>query len=169
MSLFSRLMDYGVESHFRKDPSGRLVFLPFGPRKKAYFVDTKSDEEKIRSFVRVYRSASTLISWMGQFPIYATSFIFTAYLGATPLRNRLTALIVSSSVYMLVFLALIWMLWGVYKQAVPSVTASLSEVGPDVRGQLSEISQRPRVLVLVFLGVSIILVGVAIAALVSHR
>jgi hypothetical protein len=168
MSLFSRLMDYGVESHFRKDPSGRLVFLPFGPRKKAYFVDTKSDEEKIRSFVRMYRSASTLISWMGQFPIYATGFIFTAYLGATPLRNRLTALVVTSSIYMLVSLALIWMLWGAYKQTVPSVTASLSEVGPDVRGQLSTISPRPRI-VLVCLAAGLLLLAVALFAAVSHR
>ena len=56
ISLFSRTMDRAVDLQFRKDPGGRLVFLPFGPRKKAYFVDSKSDEEKIRAFVKMYRS-----------------------------------------------------------------------------------------------------------------
>jgi hypothetical protein len=46
-------MDYQVESQFRKDPSGRFVFLPLGPRKNGYFVDAKLDEEKIRSFLKM--------------------------------------------------------------------------------------------------------------------
>jgi len=51
--VFSRAMDNPVESQFRKDPSGRLVFLPLGPRKKGYFVDAKPEEEKIRSFLKL--------------------------------------------------------------------------------------------------------------------
>jgi hypothetical protein len=64
ISLFSRAMDYQVESQFRKDPSGGLVFLPLGPRKNGYFVDAKPEEgrrktggrpeeEKIRSFLKM--------------------------------------------------------------------------------------------------------------------
>jgi hypothetical protein len=53
-SLFSGAIDYPVESQFRKDPSGGLVFLPLGPRKNGYFVDAKPEEEKIkvRSFLK---------------------------------------------------------------------------------------------------------------------
>ena len=62
ISLFSRLIDGHVERQFGKDPNGRRVFLPSGPKGKCYFVDSKSDEEKIKAFVKMYRSASTLIS-----------------------------------------------------------------------------------------------------------
>jgi hypothetical protein len=34
------------------------------------------------------------------------------------------------------------MLWSSYKAAVPNLTSSLIEVGPDLKGQLSEISKR---------------------------
>jgi hypothetical protein len=53
-SLFSGAIDYPVESQFRKDPSGGLVFLPLGPRKNGYFLDAKPEEEKIklRSFLK---------------------------------------------------------------------------------------------------------------------
>ena len=30
ISPFSRMMDYAVDTHFMKDRSGRLVFVPFG-------------------------------------------------------------------------------------------------------------------------------------------
>src|SRR5271166_5078645 len=46
ISIFANAMDRHVDGHFMKDPSGRLVFLPFGLKKQAYFVDSKSDEEK---------------------------------------------------------------------------------------------------------------------------
>jgi hypothetical protein len=51
MSLVTRVAD----AHFRKDPNGRLVFIPFTRRGKCYVVDSKADEEKIRAFVNMYR------------------------------------------------------------------------------------------------------------------
>jgi hypothetical protein len=51
MSLMTRVAD----AHFRKDPNGRLVFIPFTRRGKCYVVDSKADEEKIRAFVNMYR------------------------------------------------------------------------------------------------------------------
>ena len=101
LSLFSKLIDYGVATQFRNDPSGRAVFLPYGPRKNAYFVDSKADEEKIRSFVKLYRSASTLVSWLGTIGIFVFDWCWTSYASAEPLRSRETALIVSSSLYLL--------------------------------------------------------------------
>lgn len=150
--------------HFssRKIPADALVFLPFGSRKKAYFVDSKADEEKIRSFVKMYRSASTLISWLAMLGIYAFGWSWTYYASASPLRNKLTGLVVSSLVYLLFLLLWTWILWGVYKQTVPSFTSSLSEVGPDLQGQLSEISLRPRRLALVFVFAGIVLLAVGI-------
>jgi hypothetical protein len=65
LSLFSRAMDYPVESQFRQDRSRGLVFLPLGPRKNGYFVDARPErrpeQEKIRSFRTIQPSASALI------------------------------------------------------------------------------------------------------------
>jgi hypothetical protein len=36
----------------------------------------------------------------------------------------------------------IWVLWEVYKETVPTLTASLSEAGPDVKGQLTTSAQQ---------------------------
>jgi hypothetical protein len=74
ISLFSRAMDYAVDAHFRKDPSGHLVFFPF--KGKAYFVDSKSDEEKIRAFVKMFRSAIMLISLLTYPSIAVPAFIW---------------------------------------------------------------------------------------------
>jgi len=52
--------------------------------------------------------------------------------------------------FSLVLIALLCMVWSLYKGAIPSLTSSLIEVGPDVKGQLREISQkswRPALLV----------------------
>jgi hypothetical protein len=135
-------MDYHVESQFRRDPSGRLVFLPLGPRRKGYFVDSKSDEEKIRSFLKMYRSASALINLLIFPSVYLPGFVLSFC--RIPLRSKLETLAGTSLFVMLLFGALIFMLWTVYKETVPGLTSSLSEVGPDIRGQLSEISARPR-------------------------
>ena len=164
---FSRLIDFGVDSQLRKDASGQLVFLPFGPRKKAYFVDSKSDEEKIRAFVKMYRSASTLISWMW---IGIYSFGWTAYVGASavPLRTRVTDLVVSGLVYMLLPIAFLLILWGVYKQTIPNLTSSLREAGADVAGQLTDAGSGRRRVILVCLGACVILMGLLLVA-VQHR
>jgi hypothetical protein len=143
---FTKAMDHHVERQFRKDPSGRLVFLPFGRTGKAYFVDSKSDEEKIRSFVKMYRSVAALISLLTFPSVYVPGLILNSYAGAILLRSKLEILVGISLFFMLVLIALQWMLWGVYKQTVPGLTASLSEVRPDLKGQLSEASPPSRLL-----------------------
>ena len=144
ISLFSRMMDYHVEAHFRKDPAGRLVFLPFGPRKKGYYVNSKPDEEKIKAFVKLYRSAGVLLSWMTFPGVYIPGLLITSYLNANPLKTKLEAVAGTALLLLLVFLALFWMLWGIYKRTVPALTASLGEVGPELKGQLSKISGTPQ-------------------------
>jgi hypothetical protein len=143
ISLFFRVMDHHVDGQFRKNPSGRLVFLPNGRKGKAYFVDSKSDEERIRSFVKMYRSASALISLL--FPtVYLPALMLNSYAGPILQRNKLETLAGIGLFFILVPLALQWMVWGVYKNAVPGLTASLSEVEPDLKGQLSDAFPPPR-------------------------
>jgi hypothetical protein len=161
ISPFSKMMDYAVEGHFRKDPNGRSVFLPLIYKRKGYFVDSKSDEEKIRAFLKMYRSASTLLSWLVFPSIYFPGLILSVY-GVSPMRNKLTIYAWIASVFILFYAASAWMLWSVYKGTIPSLTSSLSEVGPDIMGQLSEISPRPRRLA--FVAAGLLLIGFALLA-----
>ena len=169
ISPFSKLIDYGVEFQLRKDPAGRLVFLPFGVRGKGYYVTSDGDAEKIRAFVKMYRSASTLISWliMGIY-IFGVSNLNVHYDGHIPLRSRVTPFITGSLVYMLVVLAFAWILWGVYKKTIPSFTSSLPEVGADLKRQLTGTSTGQRRIRLVCLGACLLLLGLVFFA-VQYR
>ncbi len=69
----------------------------------------------------------------------------------------------------LLVITFMWMLWVLYKQTVPSFTASLTEVGPDVRSQLRAISLRPRRLMLVLLAAGLFVMAVAVFVAVSHK
>lgn len=156
---FTKAMDRQVDAQFQKDPSGRLVFLPSGRKGKAYFVESKSDEEKIRAFVKMYRGAGTLIYWV-------QNLCFLAWIESfTTSAHRWTTEVGIASFFIFVFLLAVWVLWRLYKQTVPTFTASLSEVGPDLRDQLTDVCpppQRLRVLVLASLFAGVVILGLAI-------
>jgi hypothetical protein len=169
ISLFSRMMDWAVEQHFRKDASGRSVFLPLVCRGQGYFVDSKADEEKIRAFVKMYRSAAMLLVVVGTMGIYAWGWNPMFHAGANPLKNRLMALGGSSLVYLVIYLGAAWLLWGTYKGTVATLTSSLSEVGPGGIGQLSRVSQGTRRIALVCLFAGLVLVAVGVLAATRYK
>jgi hypothetical protein len=159
ISPFAKTMDRHVDRQFRKDPNGRLVFLPFGGKGKAYFVTSKSDEEKIRAFVRMYRGAVALPSWVAYLGFYVWIGTFN-----TNAHRWTTEVGIASSFFLLLLLCL-WLLWSLYKKTVPAFTSSQSEVGPDIKDQLSEISPLRRSLrgpALVSLFAGIVLLGIAL-------
>ncbi|HWO35732.1 MAG TPA: hypothetical protein VNO32_43625 [Candidatus Acidoferrum sp.] len=168
ISLMNRLADV----HFRKEPSGRLVFIPFTRRGKCYFVDSKADEEKIRAFLNMYRIPSTLISLLMTPMVMVPAVILEDYGGLTPRAHRLTIALGIPGFFWLSFIALALVLWFVYKAAVPGLTASLSEVAPEIKAQLTAISpqqQGLRRVALVCLLAGLILLGLALVALTGHR
>jgi hypothetical protein len=168
MSLMNRL----AEVHFRKDPSGRLAFVPFTLRGKCYFVDSKADEEKIRAFLNMYRIPSTLISVLMTPMVMVPGLILEDYGGLTPRAHRLTIALGISGFFWLSFVALALMLWVVYKTAVPGLTASLSEVAPEIKTQLSAASPHQRgqrLGALLCLLAGVILLGLALFALSGHK
>ena|ERR1700674_2374930 len=126
-----------ADVHFRKEPSGRLVFIPFTRRGKCYFVDSKADEEKVRAFVNMYLIPNTLISFLIAPMVMVPGLILEDYGGLTPRAHRLTIALGVSGFFWLSFVALALMLWVVYKATVPGLTASLSEVAPEIKAQLS--------------------------------
>ena len=166
-SLINRLADV----HFKKEPSGRLVFIPFTRRGKCYFVDSKADEEKVRAFVNMYRIPNTLISLLMSPMVMVPGLILGDYGGLTPRAHRLTIALGVSGFFWLSFVALALMLWVVYKATVPGLTASLSEVAPEIKAQLSAISPQQRGLrrvALVCVLAGLILLGLALVALTGH-
>jgi hypothetical protein len=164
ISPFSKMMDYAVDAHFRKDRSGRLVFIPFSLKRKCYFVDSKSDEEKVRALVRMYRSANTLITFLTSPILFVSAFILDDFAGLTPRGHRLAIALGIPLFFWLVLVALLWMLWSLYKGAIPSLTSSLSEVGPDIKGRLISISHPPRRLPLLVAAVGLLLIVLALFA-----
>jgi len=163
ISLFSRMMDYAVDAHFRKDRSGRLIFIPFTLKKKCYFVDAKSDEDKIRALVKMYRSATQLILFLTSPCLFVPALILDDYAGLTPRGHRLTIAFGIPLFFWLVLMAQVWMLWSLYKRAIPSLTSSLSEAGPEIKGNLSAVSQPSWRLALVWLCVVVCLIFIVLA------
>jgi hypothetical protein len=157
-------MDRAVDSQFRKDQNGRLVFIPFTLKGKCYFVDSKSDEEKLRGFVKLFRSSLTLISWLSFPSIYIPGLFLDDFAGLSPRGHRLAIALGIPLFFWAILGALALMLWFVYKKTVPSVTASLSEVGPEPKGKLREISRRPS---RVALGVLLACLGLLILMIVG--
>jgi hypothetical protein len=162
ISPFSRFIDLAVNSQFKKDSTGRSVFLPMVSKKNGYFVDSKPDEDKIRSFVKMYRSAMLLVALLGYVTIYAVPTLLNAFARPSPLKSRLVIVALVSSVAALLFLSAVCILWSAYKDGIRSVTSSLSEAGPDVISRLIETNRSTKSLAFMFLAAGAILCGVAL-------
>jgi hypothetical protein len=163
--MFSKLMDRAVESQFRRLGSGRLVFIPYSLKGKCYFVDSKSDEQKLRALAKMYRSSISLLSLLTSPCIYGSALILDVFGGLTPRGHRLAIALGIPLFFWLVLIALMLMLWVLYKQAVPGFTASLSEVGPEVKPQLTDVSAGQRKVALVCLGAVLLLLGLILFAI----
>jgi hypothetical protein len=166
-SRFSSLMDSAVDAHFRRDGSGRLVFVPFSLKRNCYFVDSKPDELKIRACVRMYRTAVQLISIFTYPSLIIPGLVLEDYAGLTPRAHRMTITLGIPLFFWLVLIALQCVQWSLYKGAIPNLTSSLIEVGPDFKGHLSAISQRSWRAPLLAAAVALLLMGIAIFAFVA--
>jgi hypothetical protein len=167
--LFSRVINAAVDRQFRKDRNGRLVYIPFSLKRKCYFVDSNADEEKIRALVRMFKSAITVIPLVTYPIIAAPGFILEDYAGLSLRGHRLTIALGVPLFLWLVLTGFMWMLWSLYKGAIPGLTASLSEVGPEVMGELREFSQRTqRPMALIAAGLFIVALAV-LAFLTSYH
>jgi hypothetical protein len=167
IAMFSAIMDRALDSHFKKDQSGRLIFIPFSLKRNCYFVDSKSDEEKLRGFVTLFRVPLLLISLLTFPAIYIPALILDNFAGLTPRAHRMAIALGVPLFFWLVLAALVAMLWGLYKKTVPGVTASMTEVGPDVKDQLREISRRSKpaklAVLLACLGVLLLMIAAILA------
>ena len=120
----------------------------------------------------MYRIPNTLISFLIAPLVMIPGLILEDYGGLTPRAHRLTIALGISGFFWLNFVALGLMLWVVYRAMVPGLTASLSEVAPEIKAYLSALSPQPRALrrvTLACLLAGLILLGLALFVLTAHR
>jgi hypothetical protein len=119
----------------------------------------------------MYRIPNTLISFLIAPMVVVPGLILEDYGRLTPRAHRLTIALGISGFFWLSFVALGLMLWVVYRATVPGLTASLNEVAPEIKAQLSSIAPQQRGLrrvALVCLLAGLILLGLALVALTGH-
>lgn len=112
------LLDLVVDTKFRNEQVGRIVSFPGFPRNRGFLVKSQNEELRIRSFLKMFYSARLSILLLGLLLgvdwgrelAYAMGepLAFLPRIGAT-----------------LSFCALLagvpyWVLWRIYKKAVPS-------------------------------------------------
>jgi hypothetical protein len=171
-SPFARLLDFAESAQFRKDSSGRMVFLPLISKGQGFFVDSLSDEEKLRALVRLYRGANVLLgllwSLLNYLAVLAPGSISSYYRGVVPLHAKLTAVAWVASISLVFYGVAAWGGWNLYKQAIQSFTHAFPKVSPEAVRQLPAVSVGPQRALLVFAGAALLLIAIVLLAAVRH-
>jgi hypothetical protein len=170
MGMFSRWLDSLAQQQFRIDTGGRFVFVPFGPRRTGYYVEA-GDEPKLKALVTMYFLARSLVYLLGS----TATFMFTQSLlsdeRTSPLRRKLE---LGFTVYSIsaVFLYLLpaLLLWKTYRGLVERLCSLLVTVGSESVRQMQPPATdlRTRTL-LVFMGVSVLILAVVLVLAIGHR
>jgi hypothetical protein len=166
------MLEYAVSLQFRKDSRGRLVFLPLISKGEGYFVDSHTDEEKLRALVKLCRGAAAALNLMWSLlnflAVLAPGSISSYYGGVVRLRDKLIAVALVAVLSLLVWGSSAWALWSLYKHAIKTFTHSLPQANPEDIRQLPAISRRPQRVALAVLGAVTILVAIAVLLAVQH-
>jgi hypothetical protein len=170
MGMFSGVLDHLARYRFLTDSSGRLAVFPFGSRRPGYYVDA-ADETKIKALVKIYVVAAALINVVGSVAALGFTQALVADERSAPLRSQLEfGLVVYVISALLLYLLPALLLWKVYKGAVTEVCSSLTAVESDSVREMKPLpTPFPAVLILISAGAFVLLVGVALMLLVSHR
>jgi hypothetical protein len=170
MGFLSNRINLRANTQFRTDQNGKLIFLPFGPRKTGYVIESKPDEQNIRSLATMNATAATLVTLFGILSSYLLAWALAFSVDPASKDRKYGVFVGVYLVAVLVFQgAPLWILRNVYKETLRSFTASLNEVGPEAVRQMAKIP-RPsgsKLPVVVFVA-SLLLLGIAIFALTSR-
>jgi hypothetical protein len=170
MGFLSNRINLRANTQFRTDQNGKLIFLPFGPRKTGYVIESKPDEQNIRSLATMNATAATLVTLFGILSSYLLAWALAFSVDPASNDRKYGVFVGVYLVAVLVFQgAPLWILRNVYKETLRGVTASLNEVGPESVRQMAKIP-RPsgsKLPVVVFVA-SLLLLGIAIFALTSR-
>jgi hypothetical protein len=122
------LIDALVNRSFRETPAGRVVVFSGDPRKRGYLVRSPADEQKIRSFLKMFYFADLSILGLGILVSQgcASWFAYGSY--DRPAYHLLGSVSIFVAVYGLVVGLPYALLWRAYKRALPSFTDAADEV-----------------------------------------
>ena len=122
------LIDALVNRSFRETPAGRVVVFSGDPRKRGYLVRSPVDEQKIRSFLKMFYFAHLSILVLGILLSQgcASWLAYGSY--DRPARHLLGSVSIFVAIYCLVVGLPYALLWRAYKRALPSFTDPADEV-----------------------------------------
>lgn len=167
------MFNQAAEALFRKDASGRLIFLPRGPRKTGYYIDAPSDEQKIKALVKLQLVAVMFFNLTGFLGSYALAATWESlYFIHLPISLEARALRVGA-VYLISAAVIqftpILVVQKIYQRSLREICSTLQPAEPGSFGQLSEVSKPYRQRVLVVLAVTMMLMGVLFAAVAGRQ
>lgn len=122
------LIDAIVNRSFRETPAGRVVVFSGDPRKQGYLVRSPAEEQKIRSFLKMFYFAHLYILVFGVMLSQGCASWFAYGSFDRPARHLLGGVSIYLAMYGLVVGLPYALLWRAYKRALTSFTASANEV-----------------------------------------
>jgi hypothetical protein len=157
------LLESIVGACFRDEKAGRVVVFPGDRRTRGYVVRSKSEELRIRSFLKIFYFAHFSILILGYSLASEWSRAIYHALGR-PEAHLFRAICVSLAVYLLVAGLPYFLLWRFYKKAFVSFVSPEDEV-------LVSRWRAGRKHMFIFIAAGLILVGLAIVLFfaVSHK
>jgi hypothetical protein len=164
MGWFDKWSEQAIALRFGRDPSGRSVFLPFGPRKAGYYMDASHDPQAIKSLIKMYVVAAAFINLLGNFGSYAftESLVFSER--STTLAHKLKTGITVYSICVAIFTILpALVLSRMYKGFIRDCCSSFTPVDPEAMRQV-ETPYSPIRRKALIVCVSMILIGLAVLA-----
>jgi hypothetical protein len=167
MAALSGWVSYLVETQFRKDQNGRVVFLP-GMTGTGYYVDNASEIEKIKSPMAVYTAAVIFVELLGSLCCIAIMMAIAFSDPSVPVGHRIR---VGLAVYLIVSLPFMifprWLLGKLYREMIPGICSSLSAATAEsIEGaRRNLVSSRRRMLLLV--GLTLLMIAIVLIVLVG--
>ena len=166
------MFDRAADALFRKDASGRLIFLPHGPRKTGYYIDSASDAQKIKALVKLQLVAVMFFNLGGFLASYTLAATWESlYFIHLPISIEARVLRVAA-VYVISALIIqftpILVVQKIYQRSLRDICQNLQPAEPGLLGPLSG-GSNPLRRVLVALAVGVMLMGVLFAAVASRQ
>src|ERR1700732_4470071 len=122
------LIDAIVDRSFRETQAGRVVVFSGDPRKRAYLVRSLAEEQKIRSFLKMFYFAHLYILAFGTMLSQGWALWLTHGSYDRPAHHLLGSVSIFLAIYCLVVGLPYVLLWRAYKRALPRFTAPEDEV-----------------------------------------
>jgi hypothetical protein len=162
-----------AETLFRRDAGGRVIFLPRGPRKLGYYIDAASDEQKMKALVKLQLVAVMLFNLAGFLGSYTLAATWESlYFIHLPISIEARALRVAA-VYLISAAVIqftpILLIQKIYQRSLRDICSSLQPVESGSLGELSRLSKPYLKRVLVVLAVTMMLIGVVLAAVARRQ